>query len=234
LSIALARPALGQIPDKYENLQVLPKTTTRQELGPIMRELAGALGVRCDHCHVELENPRGMDFASDKKQEKLVARDMMRMVAKINGNFLASMKLPGDKRVKVECATCHRGLAVPERIERVLSDAIAGGGVGAAEARYLELKQKYYGRSAYDFGAPPLTTVAEELAAAGKLDDAVAVGAFAVEQWPAEVWPRLVVANLHAQRGEKDKAIAEFQKVLELDPGNQRATRMLEKLKAAQ
>jgi len=234
LALVVALPAAAQIPDKFENLQVLPKDITKQELVPIMRGIATGLGVRCNHCHVGPDNLREMDFKSDEKQEKATAREMMKMVAKINGESLANIKTGRETRVKVECVTCHHGVAVPMRIEQIVADTVARDGVEAAKTRYLELKEKYYGRAAYDFGAPPLTSVADDLAQAEKLDDALAVAEFAVEQNPAEVWPKLVVANLHAQRGEKEQAIAGLKKVLELDPENRMAKGLLQRLEAAE
>ena len=37
---------------KYKNLQVLPKDIGQEQLIPIMKSFAQALGVRCVHCHV--------------------------------------------------------------------------------------------------------------------------------------------------------------------------------------
>ena len=57
---ALALPApvsslAAQAPEKFENLQVLPKDIARDSLLQIMRGFAFALGVRCEHCHVQHE-----------------------------------------------------------------------------------------------------------------------------------------------------------------------------------
>ncbi|MCR4375361.1 MAG: hypothetical protein NUW22_10970, partial [Acidobacteria bacterium] len=35
-----------------QNLQVLPKEMTRQEVTALMRTVTAALGVQCTHCHV--------------------------------------------------------------------------------------------------------------------------------------------------------------------------------------
>jgi thioredoxin reductase len=50
-------PVPGQIPDKFTNLKVLPKDISKQELQSTMRGFAFALGVRCEHCHVEEKAP---------------------------------------------------------------------------------------------------------------------------------------------------------------------------------
>ena len=225
-------PAAAQIPDKFENLKILPKETTKAELVPLMRSFSGALGVRCNHCHVGPDNLRDMNFATDEKPEKVAAREMMKMVAKINNDFLANVKTSRATRVTVECATCHHGVAVPQRIESILLDTAKSDGVAAAKSRWLELEEKYSGRAAYDFGFPPLVQVAEDLESAEKVADAALMADFAVERFPTEAWPRLAAADLHAKLGEKEAAIAGVRKVLEMDPGNGMAKRMLEKLQA--
>ena len=166
------------------------------------------------------------------KPEKVAAREMMKMVAKINNDFLANVKTSRATRVTVECATCHHGVAVPQRIESILLDTAKSDGVAAAKSRWLELEEKYGGRAAYDFGFPPLVQVAEDLESAEKVADAAVMADFAVERFPTEAWPRLAAADLHAKLGEKEAAIAGIRKVLEMDPGNGMAKRMLEKLQA--
>jgi len=51
-ALLTASPARAEIPDEFTNLEVLPEDITRGELVSIMRGFAGALGVRCNHCHV--------------------------------------------------------------------------------------------------------------------------------------------------------------------------------------
>src|SRR6202030_4641758 len=78
-------PAAAQFPDKFTNLKVLPKDISKHEMESTMRGFAFALGVRCDHCHVEKKAPEhGLDFAADDKDEKKTARIMLQMVAGIN------------------------------------------------------------------------------------------------------------------------------------------------------
>ena len=71
-------PVAAQIPDEFTNLKVLPKDISKREMVSIMRSFAGALGVRCKHCHVG-EDPNsleGYDFASDDPEPKRVARPL--------------------------------------------------------------------------------------------------------------------------------------------------------------
>ena len=68
------------------NVQVIPPSTPVVEVVGAMRNFASALGVRCQHCHVGEEGAplSSFDLASDARRNKLVARQMMRMVAGIN------------------------------------------------------------------------------------------------------------------------------------------------------
>jgi Photosynthetic reaction centre cytochrome C subunit len=104
----------GQAPP--ENLKVLPKNWTRQQVQAVMQTFAESLGVMCTHCHAEDPNapppaagqmPR-LNYALDTKPEKEVARKMITMVMTANDTY---MKALGDTNVpeKVSCFTCHRG-----------------------------------------------------------------------------------------------------------------------------
>ena len=53
-------------------------------------------------------------FASDDKEEKGTARTMLRMVADINGKYLANVGEPrAADTPAVTCYTCHRGSRTP-------------------------------------------------------------------------------------------------------------------------
>jgi len=104
----------GAPPAPMKNLQVLPKDTPQPQVVAMMRVFNTALGVNCDHCHVWVKpgDPTN-DMASDTKTPKLVAREMMRMTTEVNARLAAAIKKPADQIAKVECATCHRGAAIP-------------------------------------------------------------------------------------------------------------------------
>ena len=71
-------PAVGnaQIPEVFNNLQVLPKDISKAELLGNMRSFAGG---RCQFCHVGEEGQplSEFDFVSDEKETKKKARVMM-------------------------------------------------------------------------------------------------------------------------------------------------------------
>ena len=98
---------LAQPPQQgHQNLQVLPKDISRQELVQTMRVYSQALGVTCEHCHV------GREFAKDDKPAKTVARAMMRMVQDLKEH--SDKFLPEGREAKVACWTCHRGAVTVE------------------------------------------------------------------------------------------------------------------------
>jgi Photosynthetic reaction centre cytochrome C subunit len=65
-----------------------------------MRYFAWSLNRNCEFCHVEHH------FASDDKKEKKTARQMIDMVASIDGNYF-------EGHPAVRCFTCHEGQEHP-------------------------------------------------------------------------------------------------------------------------
>src|SRR5436190_2131511 len=72
----------------FKNLKILPKDISQKSLDSVMHNFSISLGVRCNHCHEQTTDSTGkhMDFASDKKDEKLRAREMFEMTTYINKN----------------------------------------------------------------------------------------------------------------------------------------------------
>ncbi len=99
----------------HKNLQVLPKDISDDSLDMIMDGFKAALNVKCSFCHVRNEAEQKMDFPSDDKPEKEIARHMLRMTMDINAkyfNFDSSTQT--DTISIVTCATCHRGTQHPD------------------------------------------------------------------------------------------------------------------------
>jgi len=99
---------------RYQNLKVLPKNITKKQLDSVMHEFTGSLGVKCNYCHQFNEETKKMDFASDANKHKLVARNMMKMTAKINKKYFdVAGKKSLDAKLMVGCYTCHHGQEEP-------------------------------------------------------------------------------------------------------------------------
>jgi tetratricopeptide (TPR) repeat protein len=233
LALALplgALPAAAQIPDKFENLQVLPKDIGKRELIDMMRGFTGALGVRCGHCHM---GPPGgaleaMDFKSDDYETKRVARAMMRMVRSINDDHLA--KIGRSPVLRVDCATCHRGLERPVRIDGVVAQELAKNGADAAVARYRALREKHYGDGSYDFSERPLNQLGERLLAEPNVVGAVAILSLNAELHADAPSCHFLLAEAYRAAGDNDRARASYKRSLELAPDNPRAKKRLEEL----
>jgi Photosynthetic reaction centre cytochrome C subunit len=100
----------------YVNLKVLPKDISSKDLQGIMTDdFEDGLGVSCGFCHASAKGGHGLDFASDAKPEKEIARGMMRMVLRLNKKyFKVRHPLLGSEGLVVTCATCHKGKAFPD------------------------------------------------------------------------------------------------------------------------
>ena len=105
------------IPDKsrdhkFKNLKVLPKDITDEALDKVMDSFNFSLGVRCNFCHARADTGRHLDFASDAKEEKGIARKMMIMTANINKKYFNFNKDAEVPKI-VGCVTCHRKNPIP-------------------------------------------------------------------------------------------------------------------------
>lgn len=102
---------------KWKNLKVLPQDITKDSLMALMHGYENALSVGCDHCHApRKDNPEKLDFASDEKIEKEIARGMINMTNEINANYFQP-HFPDPKPAEVfvvNCVMCHRGTVNPE------------------------------------------------------------------------------------------------------------------------
>lgn len=234
LALLAVAPAGAQIPEEFTNLKVLPRDIDQRQLIGIMRNFAGALGVRCIHCHVgeSADSLEGMDFASDEKQAKETARVMMRMTSEINDKLLPQIGKESPRQVR--CVTCHRRLNKPETLDDVLMTAIDRGGVEDAIEDYRELRELYYGQGVYDFSPGPLNRIAETLARErDDVDGALAVMALNVELHPGIANNHVMIGRLHLEGGDQEAAIAAFERALELEPDNRWARRQLEMVRQA-
>jgi Photosynthetic reaction centre cytochrome C subunit len=104
------------------NLQVLPKDWTRQQVVQVMQTFTMGLGVGCNYCHAEMAGAQPgangqipLDAASDEKQQKKTARVMMKMMTDVNAKLDSELgKSTSAPNGRVQCATCHRGAAIPK------------------------------------------------------------------------------------------------------------------------
>ncbi|MBS1598838.1 MAG: c-type cytochrome [Bacteroidetes bacterium] len=114
--ICIAATSPGAKDNGYKNLKVLPKNISKKKLQEIMiDDFEDGLGVNCGFCHAEQKGSHKLDYASDEKPEKEIARVMMRMTGKLNKNyFQTGHAMIGDSTLIVTCSTCHRGQPRPD------------------------------------------------------------------------------------------------------------------------
>jgi hypothetical protein len=240
MAALMSTSAAAQLPGRPDyvpsNLQVLPKSLPISVLIDTMGKFTRALGVRCSYCHVGPPDApmANLDFASDDKPEKRKAREMLRMVAAINGEHLSRLPTRREPPIVVTCATCHRGVREPRPLQQLLLTAYdaQGGGTDSLESAYRALRERYYGSSAYDFGEVPLVDVADVLRRRGKTTDAVRVYLFNVQMVPTSVFALRSAASGQLVAGDTAGAVASLEQALVINPGDQLARTRLDQLKA--
>lgn len=110
-------PAAVEHGEHENNLKVLPKDISHDELMQVMHSFEVALGLSCKDCHARsTSDTTKLDFMADTKLKK-TALGMMKMVQEVDSahfgvkgefkeNYLTS-------QFKVTCITCHNGHAKP-------------------------------------------------------------------------------------------------------------------------
>ena len=220
-------------PERATNLKVLPRDISMDTLVNLMGSFTRALGVRCNHCHVQREGQsfEQIDFALDDKPEKAKAREMIRMVAAINDEHLKRLANRKQPAINVSCITCHRGVVEPRPLQQLLLNTYVSVGVDSAERVYRGLRARYYGSASYDFGEVPLADLASNLARRGQLQDALRFNQLNVEQNPRSIFALRMLADTHLMQHDTASAIAALERALAIDPSNQPARQTLQRLR---
>src|SRR2546430_7347614 len=99
-----------------QNLQVLPKDMPREQLLATMQQFTQSLGVQCNYCHVQEGRGGRNDFATDEKQTKKTARQMMIFSRDLNEKLPSVVGKPANETTRVGCSTCHRGVPIPRQL----------------------------------------------------------------------------------------------------------------------
>lgn len=209
-------------PEEPENLKVLPDDVKGAKLGSVMRGFASALGVRCEHCHVgEGSDLTKFDFPSDEKATKRKARVMLQMVHAINQEHLpklSDIEERASSALEVTCMTCHRSQSRPVMLQDVLVESIKTDGIDAAEEKYRELREEYYGGFSYDFSAGALTGLGEQLGKEGDFESAIRFINIEIEMNGESPSVYYTLGGVQASANLVEDAIDSFSKGLEMAP----------------
>jgi tetratricopeptide (TPR) repeat protein len=197
-----------------------------------MRGIASGLGVSCDHCHAPFADTTvtRLDYASDAKATKRVAREMMRMVSDINRKVDRALPDSARRTVAVQCITCHRAATRPQMLEDTLMHVVSTNGVAAALGEYRALREKFYGRFVYDFGQRSLNVLAARLQEQDRAGDALEVLVLNGELFPKAWDIPYERARILEQQGDTARAVALYRQVLELRPTHTGARAQLDAL----
>ena len=189
---------------------------------PNMQEISQALGVTCNYCH---SAERGSGQPEPKKD---IARAMIAMTRDLNAKIEAAA---GQNAARVECVTCHRGVAVPRQLGDLLFQTLREKGAAATVAQYRDLRSRYYGRQAYDFGEDTLIAIAQRIADA-RPDDAIALLQLNLEFQPKSARTYMALAHAYTRKIDDASAMSALEKALEIEPENGIARGQLEQLRS--
>jgi len=229
---AAALRAQGFAPDSLHNIKALPATMTPIQVVGYMRNVTFGLGVRCTFCHVGEEGRplTSYDFASDDKPTKREAREMIRMVQAINGQFITQLPQRQSPPFEVTCETCHRGVAVPRPLVDILGNIVDSSGADSAVRAYRALRDRYYGRASYDFGENTLNFLSNRLVRSQRLDPALTMARLNVEFFPQSSQVQTNLGEVLRARGDTVGAITAYRQALQLNPQDGGARQRLREL----
>jgi tetratricopeptide (TPR) repeat protein len=192
-----------------------------------MQEIGQALGVRCDYCH---SAPRGSGQPEPKKE---IALAMMAMTRDLNAKVQQATGKPANETTRVECATCHRGVPIPQPLSAIILGTVREKGGAAAVEQYRDLRKQYYARATYDFSEDALLDMVQRVVQ-GKPDDAIALLRMNLEFNPQSARTYALLGFAYTRKVDDTSAIANLEKSLELDPTNAMVRGQLEQLKEYQ
>jgi tetratricopeptide (TPR) repeat protein len=192
-----------------------------------MEEISQALGVRCGYCH---SAPRGSGLPEPKKD---IARAMMAMTLELNAKVQQATGKPANETTRVECATCHRGVANPQPLSAIILRTVVEKGGMAAVDQYRDLRKQYYSRAAYDFSEEALLEIVQRVVQ-GRPDDAIALLRMNLEFNPQSAKTYALLGFAYTRKVDDASAITNLEKSLELDPSNAVVRGQLEQLQEYQ
>jgi CubicO group peptidase (beta-lactamase class C family) len=169
----------------------------------------------------------------------------------INGFSTTIVRLPGDKGLIVLLDNTSQGQFLrpmttgitnilygqpydlaKRSIVEPLAKTIAEKGVAAAIQQYHELKASK--TKEYDFGEEALNTLGYRLLQERKIRDAIEIFKLNVEAYPQAFNPYDSLGEAYLLNQDKEQAIANYKKSLELNPQNANATRVIASLTSDQ
>jgi uncharacterized membrane protein len=115
-------------------------------------------------------------------------------------------------------------------VAETLSATMAAGGIDAAAQQYHQLRVA--GTSTYNLDEDELNILGYQLVKANKLEQAIRIFQLNVEAYPGSDNTYDSLAEAYMDDGNKPQALANYKRSLQLNPANNNAIKMLQKLNA--
>jgi tetratricopeptide (TPR) repeat protein len=154
---------------------------------------------------------------------------MMAMTRDLNAKVQEATGKPADQTTRVECVTCHRGVAIPQPLSALILRTIIEKGGAAAVDQYRDLRKQYYARATYDFSEDALFEIVQR-AVQGKPDAAIALLRMNLEFNPQSAKTYALLGFAYTRKSDDASAMTNLEKSLELDPTNAMVRGQLEQL----
>jgi hypothetical protein len=114
IALILMSFAITKDEPTYKNLKVLPKNTNKKQMDSVMHHFTASLGVKCNFCHQYNAEQKAMDFASDANEKKATAREMLKMMQKLNKKYFQVGNTKSlTAKLEITCFSCHNGKENP-------------------------------------------------------------------------------------------------------------------------
>ncbi len=234
LAVNLISPLQAQFSWDMErkNLQVFSDSISADDLKREMIAFSTSLGVRCNHCHDDSKGKKleQIDFASDAKPQKKIAREMIKMTRLINDRFIGEVRRHDPQATGVACMTCHRGYKEPKHLYLVLLESYEEQGLEAALDKYGELRKRYYGGFTFDFGEGSLNYFGYRVMEQS-VGDALAVFKLNAKFYPQSANVHDSLGEAYLASGDSSNARVHYNKSLQLNPKNKNAIKVLRTLR---
>jgi len=140
-------------------------------------------------------------------------------VAEVNRR-LDSLRGRTNPGLQVTCSTGHRGASRPVPLANLIAETATAAGADSAVRTYRALRERYYGRDAYDFGEGSLNTAAFRLGSAKKFDEAFAMLKLNEELFPGSSGMYVFRGNINLMKADTAAAEAAFREAVRRDPAN--------------
>ena len=231
-------------PAAHQNLKVLAIDIPQPQLLQTMQGFTQALGVQCGYATrprphrrareavpaAAVGRPRRSLTSRPTRSPRRRRRENDADVRELNSKVPTAVGRSADVTARVECVTCHRGVAIPRQLAEILTQTAAAKGTPAALAQYRDLRMQYFGAQVYDFSEAALVSIAQR---ASQPADAIAWLQLNLDYFPFSSRTYAALAQAQQKASNRDGALKSLTRAAELDPQNAQIKRQIDQLRDA-